>query len=112
MSLFINPNLEDVEKSLNLGVNAIELHTGHYAEASDPQGVEKELNRLKRSAHLGSNLQLKVFAGHGLHYENIVALVKILEIQEYNIGHSIIARSVFVGLDQAVKEIKRILASG
>lgn len=110
VSLFINPELEDVEKSLELGANAIELHTGQYAEATGEEGLRRELERLIRSANLGSKLQLKVFAGHGLHYENVAPLVAIPEIEEYNIGHSIVARSVFVGLDQAVKEMKSLLA--
>ncbi len=110
-SLFINPDLEDVEKSVELGVYAIELHTGQYAEVTGQAEIEKELERIRRAAHLGDKLQLKVFAGHGLHYENVADLVKIPEIQEYNIGHSIIARSVFVGLDQAVKEMKDLLIS-
>lgn len=111
VSLFINPDLEDVEKSLELGANAVELHTGQYAEVSKEDEIQKEFQRLQRATHLGNKLQLQVFAGHGLHYENISLLLQIPEIQEYNIGHSIIARSVFVGLDQAVKEMKALLIS-
>lgn len=109
VSLFVNPNLEDVEKSLELGTDAIELHTGQYAEAISNEEVEKEFERLVRSAHLASKLQLQVFAGHGLHYENILKLLQISEIVEYNIGHSIVARAIFVGLDQAVKEMRELL---
>ncbi len=108
VSLFINPELEDVEKSLELGANAIELHTGQYAEARGEE-AQLESRRLAEAARLGAKLQLKVFAGHGLHYENISPLVHIQEIEEYNIGHSIVARSVFVGLEDAVKEMKSLL---
>ncbi len=108
VSLFINPRIEDVEKSLELGANAIELHTGLYSEAKGEK-MEAEFQGLLRTASLGAKLQMKVFAGHGLHYENVSRLVQIPEIEEYNIGHSIVARSVFVGLDQAVKEMKELL---
>ncbi len=111
VSLFINPDLEDMEKSAELGVYAVELHTGQYAEEKEAAKIEKELERLKRAAHLGIKLQLKIFAGHGLHYDNLAPLIQISEIEEYNIGHSIIARSVFVGLEQAIREMKVILAA-
>lgn len=108
VSLFINPELKDVEKSLELGANAIELHTGQYAEALG-EDAQLESRRIGEAARLGAKLQLKVFAGHGLHYENVSPLVHIPEIEEYNIGHSIVARSVFVGLEDAVKEMKSLL---
>lgn len=110
VSLFINPELADVEKSLELGANAIELHTGQYAEALGEE-AQLELRRIAAASERGAKLQLKVFAGHGLHYENVLPLVKIAEIEEYNIGHSIVARAIFVGLDEAVKEMKALLVS-
>jgi pyridoxine 5-phosphate synthase len=109
VSLFINPDLEDVKRSQDLGALGIELHTGSYAEASSPEVAQKEIQRIREASRFGSELKLKVFAGHGLHYENILPLVPILEIEEYNIGHSIIARAVFVGLKEAVREMKILL---
>jgi pyridoxine 5-phosphate synthase len=109
VSLFINPDIEDVKQAKELGAFAIELHTGHYAEAKNEGEVEREFQRIFQAAKLGTKMNLKVFAGHGLHYENISRLVKIPEIEEYNIGHSIIARAVFVGINEAVSEMKKLL---
>lgn len=109
VSLFINPNEEDLKISQTLGVSAVELHTGLYAEARSASEMEREFQRIQKVARLGRELRLKVFAGHGLHYENVGRLVKIPEIEEYNIGHSIIARAVFVGIESAVREMKRLV---
>jgi len=111
VSLFVNPSLEDVQRSQDLRVYAVELHTGQYAEASSPQRIQEEFRRIKDAARLAADLKLKVFAGHGLHYENIPPLFLIQEIEEYNIGHSIIARAIFIGLSAAVKEMKALLQS-
>ncbi len=117
VSLFINPHLEDIQLSKDLGVDAVELHTGGYADlplapflrqAQDKLFVKR--GEIEEVAKKGVALQLKIFAGHGLDYENISPLVKIKEIQEYNIGFSIIARAVFVGLDQAVREMRKIIS--
>jgi len=110
VSLFINPEVEDLKLSKELGVHAVELHTGSYAEAKSPAEVEREMERIRRSVVAGCELQLKLFAGHGLHYTNLTPLIKIREIEEYNIGHSIIARALFVGLEEAVREMKQLLS--
>jgi pyridoxine 5-phosphate synthase len=109
VSLFISPDLGDVRFSKDLGVSALELHTGQYADAQTREETEREFLRLQEAARQGKALGLKIFAGHGLHYENTARLVQIPEIEEYNIGHSIVARAVFVGLGPAVREMKRLL---
>lgn len=108
VSMFIDPDLKQVEASKELGADAIELHTGQYCELCSRK---EEINRLKKAAIRAKEIGLYVAAGHGLHYENIGFLVReIPEIVEYNIGHSIIARAIFVGLEEAVAEMRRILA--
>jgi len=109
VSLFIDPDPEQVKISHKLGVDSIELHTGRYADAENTPLENEELGRLIDMVKLGSRLGLQVNAGHGLNYRNIKRLVKINEIVEYNIGHSIIARAVIVGMESAVKEMLRLI---
>lgn len=109
VSLFINPDSEDLKRSLDLGVKAIELHTGAYAEAWGEGNQEREFERIASAAKTGKGLGLKIYAGHGLTTDNISDLVALPEIEEYNIGHSIVARAVFVGLADAVREMKALL---
>lgn len=111
VSLFIDPNLAQIDKSIELGANAIEIHTGAYAEfwlENNQQKIHDELNRIKQSVSYAKakNPQLLVNAGHGLTRENVVPIAKIDGIYELNIGHSIIADSVFMGLENAVKAMK------
>lgn len=107
-SLFIDPDPESVRTSLDLGADAIELHTGEYANT---RGAERDaqLGRLRRAAALGRSLGLTVHAGHGLTYENVVPVAVVEEIEELNIGHSIVSRAVFTGLERAVREMADIL---
>lgn len=112
VSLFINPEEEDILRSAELGADAVEIHTGRYAEAADSkrgEGAEEELRRIAQMALLAKEKGLWVAAGHGLNYTNLSAVAKIREIIEFNIGHSLIARSVFVGLERAVQEMKQLL---
>ncbi len=106
VSLFIDPSLEQVESSAKVGAQFIELHTGSFAESfgKSPE-QEIELEKLIASAKAAKSLGLKVNAGHGLNYQNLKLLYKIPHLVELNIGHSIISRSVFVGIEQAVKEM-------
>lgn len=111
VSLFIDPNLAQIDKSIELGANAIEIHTGAYAEfwlENNQQKIHDELNRIKQSVSYAKakNPQLLVNAGHGLTRENVAPIAQIDGIYELNIGHSIIADSVFMGLDNAVKAMK------
>ena len=105
VSLFIAPDEEQVKAAAKTGAQFIELHTGAYSEAYGTQNEEYEFNRLKKAAELAQKLGLKVNAGHGLNYENVHRMHEIHGLIELNIGHSIISRAVFVGLEQAVKEM-------
>jgi pyridoxine 5-phosphate synthase len=102
VSLFIDPTRVAVEQSKKLGVPAIELHTGSYSHHSDS---EAPLDALRDSARRAADLGLAVHAGHGLNLRNVAAVAAIPEIEELNIGHSIVSRALFVGLDRAVREM-------
>ncbi|MGC9081292.1 pyridoxine 5'-phosphate synthase [Sulfurihydrogenibium sp.] len=108
VSLFIDPDLEQVDASLEVGADAIEIHTGEYAN-SYGKNIEKEIQRIKETAIYAKEKGLKVYAGHGLNYENVVNIAKIKEIEELNIGHSIIANAIFLGLYEAVRKMKEII---
>ena len=108
VSLFVDPKKDQIKASKDVGVSLIEIHTGEYANANE-KDIEKEYNIIKESSAYGESLGLQVFAGHGLNYKNIKHLLEIPEIKEYNIGHSIVARSFFVGIEKAVKEMKDII---
>jgi pyridoxine 5-phosphate synthase len=105
VSLFIDPDPEQIQLAARLKTNAIEIHTGSYAEARG-SAQKRELKRIKRAAALAHRLGLKVNAGHGLDYENVQAVAKIPEIEELNIGFSIISEAVFCGLPEAVRKMK------
>ncbi|MGB8325958.1 MAG: pyridoxine 5'-phosphate synthase [Steroidobacteraceae bacterium] len=107
-ALFIDPDSRQVEAARESGAPAIELHTGAYADAAGGEQA-RELERLRRAARLGASLGLEIHAGHGLHYRNVEAVAAIPEIIELNIGHAIIARAIFDGLESAVREMKRLL---
>ncbi|HET7275478.1 MAG TPA: pyridoxine 5'-phosphate synthase [Longimicrobiaceae bacterium] len=103
-SLFIDPDPEAIRTSAAMGVDAIELHTGEYANASK-SAAQFELDRVRRAAALGRSLNLAVHAGHGLTYQNVGPVAAIADIEELNIGHSVISHAVFVGLERAVREM-------
>jgi len=105
VSMFIDPELPQVRASKEAGADAIELHTGTFCEAFRTGRHEAELAKIRAAAAFGASLGLKVLAGHGLDVRNIVPILDVPEIEEFNIGHSIIARAVFLGLPAAVKEI-------
>tara|TARA_Y100001968_G_C19264869_1_gene671148 strand:- start:89 stop:820 length:732 start_codon:yes stop_codon:yes gene_type:complete len=108
VSLFVDPIKEQLEASYKTGTNFIELHTGTYAESKD-KNQEIELAKIIESTSYAINLGMKVNAGHGLTYNNVEAIASIEGIEELNIGHSIIARSIAVGLKEAVKEMKALI---
>ena len=119
VSIFIDPDEKQIEAAKNAGAQQVELCTAEYAEltlsarAAHGEGEKRaatELERVKNAAEFGKSLGLIVAAGHGLTYRNVRALAAIPEITEFNIGHNIISRSVFVGLDQAVKEMIHAIA--
>ncbi|MBT7469454.1 MAG: pyridoxine 5'-phosphate synthase, partial [Candidatus Cloacimonetes bacterium] len=109
VSVFIEPDLELIKFSKKIGVDAVEIHTGKYANLIDETEIETEFVQIKNAANLVKKLGMRVVAGHGLNYENIQKLIKLDVIEEYNIGHSIISRAVFSGLAEAIKEMKRII---
>ena len=105
-SLFIDPDREAVQRSRDLGADAIELHTGRYAHHP---GVQAPLTALIEASALASGLGLAVHAGHGLTLSNVGAVAAIPEIEELNIGHSIVSRAVFVGIGEAVREMRKAM---
>jgi pyridoxine 5-phosphate synthase len=107
-SLFIAPVEETIRVSKDVGADAIELHTGEDANASGDRRAS-ELERLEAAAVLGREVGLAVHAGHGLTYENVVPVAAIPEIEELNIGHSVISRAVFVGIERAVSEMLNLV---
>ena len=107
-SLFIDPDGEAVRASVALGADAVELHTGEYANTRGAERQE-QLGRLRRAAALGRSVGLAVHAGHGLTYENVAPVAAVDEIEELNIGHSIVSRSVFTGIERATREMAEIL---
>lgn len=109
VSLFIDPSKEQVYAAAKTGAQFIELHTGQYSMAFGTPNETEEFEKLREASRLAHALGLKVNAGHGLNYENVYRMKQIEDLYELNIGHSIIARSVFVGLEQAVKEMKNLI---
>mgnify|MGYP002858181970 CR=1 FL=1 len=109
VSLFIDPDEEQVKASAKTGAQFIEMHTGTYSECFGYKEEEQEFQKLKKSAELAQSLGLKVNAGHGLNYENVHRMHEIDGLYELNIGHSIISRAVFTGLPEAVKTMKGLI---
>ncbi|MGH7261341.1 MAG: pyridoxine 5'-phosphate synthase [Nitrospiraceae bacterium] len=110
VSLFIEPDAEQIKAARAVGAGYIEIHTGRYANARSEREIEAEFRAVVAAAKLAATLKLGVNAGHGLNYWNVTKLTAIAEIEEYNIGHSIVARAVLVGLDQAVREMKKLVS--
>ena len=108
VSLFIDPQKNQLETAKAIGAYAVEIHTGAYCNAAGAER-EKERDAVAAAAALAHSLGLEVHGGHGLNYDNVLPIVTIPEIVELNIGHSIIARAVIVGIEQAVREMKEIL---
>ena len=109
VSLFVDPEETQIKASQALGADEIELHTGCYANTNKVVDQDKEYNRLYIAADLANNQTLKVNAGHGLNYLNTHRICSLPNLQELNIGHSIVSRSIFVGIVQAVKEMREII---
>jgi len=109
VSLFINPDIEAMELAKKTSAQIVEIHTGIYAEASNEEERLKELERIENAAKVAKDLGFIVHAGHGLSYTNIGPVAAIPEIEEFSIGHSIVSRAVFVGMVNAVKEMKELI---
>jgi pyridoxine 5-phosphate synthase len=108
VSLFIDADERQLRAARDVGAPVVELHTGRYAEEHG-QAAERELARLRAATELGRSLGLVVNAGHGLHYHNVAPVAAIAGIAELNIGHAIVARAVYSGLAEAVREMKRLM---
>ena len=104
-SLFVDPEEETIEISADLGVTAVELHTGEYANAANPEEQDTQLARLRSATQTAIGLGMAVHAGHGLTYENVTPVAAIASIEELNIGHSVVSRAVLVGIERAVREM-------
>tara|TARA_R110002111_G_scaffold191869_1_gene258179 strand:- start:73055 stop:73771 length:717 start_codon:yes stop_codon:yes gene_type:complete len=109
VSLFIDPDLDQIAASKNSGVHAVELHTGRYADATSAEDQQREYEILLRASEFTIEQGLKLHMGHGLTYRNVSKIAAIPNVSELNIGHSIISRAVLVGMEQAVREMKALV---
>jgi pyridoxine 5-phosphate synthase len=112
VSLFLDPDPRQIEGAARLGTDAVELHTGQYALAAVGPAQEKELDNVKKVGALVRQAGLTLHAGHGLTYRNVRPIAGIEGMHELNIGHSIVARAIMVGFAEAVREMRRLVASG
>lgn len=109
VSMFIDADEGQIDASKEVGAPVIEIHTGHFADSENPADRQAELNRIRHAINYGDSIGLHVNAGHGLHYHNVQDIAEIEAVKELNIGHAIIARAVFSGLQNAVKEMKALM---
>ena len=109
VSLFVDADPGQIDAAAKTGAPVIEIHTGHYADVADAGQRHAELARIVQAVQQGRELGLQVNAGHGLHYHNVQPIAAIPDIAELNIGHAIVARAVFTGLQEAVREMKRLM---
>ncbi len=112
VSLFINPEEEQLEAAVRLGAPVVELHTGAYYEAAlttTPAMIKAEFDKLEQAARLGAEMGLEIHAGHGLTFSNVQNIAGIPQVREVNIGHFLVGEALFMGLDQSVREMKRLI---
>jgi pyridoxine 5-phosphate synthase len=109
VSLFIDPEVAQLEASKKAGAPVVEIHTGRFADAETEAEAEHELARIRAAVGKGLALGLQVNAGHGLHFHNVQAVAAIPGVNELNIGHAIVAEAIFMGWDNAVREMKRLM---
>lgn len=105
VSFFVDPDPSQIQAAHSAGADIVEIHTGHYSEALSEDETEERIRRISAAVEASADLKLGISAGHGLNYYNIKRFRFLPQIEEYSIGHSIMARAVFVGLDQAVREM-------
>lgn len=110
VSLFIDAEENQIQKSKDVGAQFIELHTGKYAEVFNTLSEQAEFDKLKRATEFAHSIGLRINAGHGLNYNNVVPVAHIPYMEELNIGHSIISKAVFTGLDAAVRDMKSLIS--
>src|SRR5262249_25460625 len=106
VSLFIDPDVRQIETAKLLGAAAVEIQTARYSEARTPADRQRELDALQETTHFAREQGLHVHMGHGLNYCNVQAVARIAGVEELNIGHSIVSRAVLVGMERAVREMK------
>ena len=111
VSYFIDPDPKQIAMAKKLGADAVEFHTGAYANQKTPHGIQKEFGRLKIAVRLAREAGLVTHAGHGLDYQNVAAITRIEGIEELNIGYSIVTRALWVGLEKAVQEMLNLIRS-
>jgi len=109
VSYFIDPDPKQVDEAKQLGADAVEFHTGTYANQQTERGIQKELSRLRFAVQIARQAGLAVHAGHGLDYQNVIAITKIDGFEELNIGYSIVTRALWVGFERAVKEMMELI---
>lgn len=109
VSLFVDPDKKQIDAAKKIGVEMLELHTGRYSNAGGEKEIDKYFKQIKSAAAYARKLKFSIFAGHGLDYYNVSKIAKIKEIEELNIGYSIVCRAVLVGLERAVKEMKALI---
>jgi pyridoxine 5-phosphate synthase len=109
VSLFVNADRAQIDAAVKTSAPVIEIHTGRYSDALTAKGQQEELEKICSAVTHGVNQGLKVNAGHGLHYNNVQSIAAITDISELNIGHSIVARALFIGFEQAVQEMKKLM---
>ena len=109
LSLFVDPDINQLEACKEVEADSIEINTGNYSELVASKDVKTELLRIRKASKYASDIGLRVFAGHGLNYDNVKAIVAIPEVEELNIGHFLVAQSVYVGMESAVKRMIQII---
>ncbi len=109
VSLFVDADRQQLEASKEIGADYVEIHTGHYSDAQTSRQEDAELEKIIKGIAFASSIGLRVNVGHGLNYRNTQRLVPVGEIEEFSIGHSIIARAVLVGMEKAVREMKTLI---
>ncbi|MCA8919609.1 MAG: pyridoxine 5'-phosphate synthase [Planctomycetes bacterium] len=109
--VFIDANMDQVVAAHKAGANTIELHTGPYSHARGDEAVDKELDLLETAAHRGWELGLDVHAGHGLNYHNVQRLLRQIPVEKVNIGHAVVSRAIFSGFENAVRDMKGLIAA-
>ncbi len=111
-SLFVDPDIGQIEACKQVAADSIEINTGAYSELTDSAKAEEELMRIREAAKQADKLGLRVFAGHGLNFDNVKAIAAIEEIEELNIGHFLVAQSVYMGMEKAVKIMMETIERG
>jgi pyridoxine 5-phosphate synthase len=111
VSLFIDADRKQLDASRNAGAPVVEIHTGHYADATSRDGQKKEFERIADAVSYGQSIGLQVNAGHGLHYHNVQPIAALPGMSELNIGHAIVAHALFVGWENAVREMKSLMVA-